>query len=384
METSPRIKAMWDLAILLHEQGQYGGALDCLRALEGLLPDNPALLANLGVAFRDCGELVPAERYLRRACTIQPDDPAAHFNLALTLLRAGRLREGFHEYEWRWQLRQFAEQRRQFPQPLWNGEPLNGRRILIYSEQGAGDAIQFVRYAPLVRAAGGDPIVEALPHLERLFSWIDGGYPIVTALTRGVEFDVQCPLMGLPRRFATELESIPTPASFSIPGTVRAEWARRLRTGRMAVGVVWAGNPKHSGDKARSIPAYYLLPLARLPGVQYWSLQTGPSAADTPTGIANLAEELIDFGETAAVISGLDLVITVDTAVAHLAGSLGKPVWLLAAYASDWRWMLGREDTPWYPSMRIFRQKRPGEWRGVMDRVASELEVWIPERIGRS
>jgi hypothetical protein len=268
---------------------------------------------------------------------------------------------------------QFAPQRRRFAQPLWRGEPLDGRQILIYGEQGAGDAIQFVRYAPLVRNAGGVVILEVLPHVERLMSWLEGGYPVVNALSAGVEFDVQCPMMSLPQRFGTELDSIPPPARFSIPADMRAKWAARLRTGRMGVGVVWATNPSYLNNAARSVPARYFLPLTRQSGIQCWSLQVGPGAADTPDGMVNLSEELIDFAETAAAISELDLVITVDTAVAHLAGSLGKPVWLLLPYTSDWRWMLDHEDTPWYPGMRLFRQRRPGEWGDVVERVTREL-----------
>jgi tetratricopeptide (TPR) repeat protein len=380
MGTSAGIEALWDQAIRLHDQSRYGDALDCLRSLEKRLPNHPALLANLGVVYRDSGDLIRAEHYLRRACAARPNDPTAHFNLALTLLRAGRLREGFREYEWRWRVKQFAEQRREFSQPLWRGEPLNGRRILLHGEQGAGDTIQFVRYAPMVRSAGGEVIIEVLSHLERLLGWMDGAYRIVNALSAGVEFDVQCPLMSLPQRFGTELDSIPAPAHFSIPTAMQARWAERVQTGLTNAGVVWAGNPKRYKDEVRSLPGCYLLPLTRLTGVQWWSLQAGPAVAQTPDGMVNLAEELTDFGETAAAISALDLVITVDTAVAHLAGSLSKPVWLLLPYTSDWRWMLGREDTPWYCSVKLFRQKRPGEWGEVIERVASALEFWIPER----
>jgi len=368
-----------DLAIRLHGQSRYGDALDCLHIVEARMPNHPALLANLGVVYRDSGDLVRAEQYLRRACAARPNDPAAHFNLALTLLRAGRLQEGFRQYEWRWRVKQFREQWREFSQPLWRGEPLTGRRILLHGEQGAGDTIQFVRYAPMVRGAGAEVIIEALPHLERFLGWMDGAYRIVNALSTGVEFDVQCPLMSLPQRFGTELDSIPAPACFSIPAALRAKWAERVQTGRMNAGVVWAGNPRRYGDGDRSLPAHYLLPLTRASGVQCWSLQVGPAAADTPDGMVNLAQELTDFGETAGAISALDLVITVDTAVAHLAGSLSKPVWLLLPYTSDWRWMLGCEGTPWYPSVKIFRQKSPGEWGEVMERVASALEAWGPE-----
>ena len=375
MRTPTEIEALWDRAIALHGQGQYRDALDCLRTLEAALPNNPQLVSNLGVAYRDSGDLARAEQYFRRLCAAQPDDPAAHFNLAVTLLRAGQLREGFQEYEWRWQVAQFAPQRREFSQPLWRGEPLDGRRILIYSEQGAGDGIQFARYAPLVRNAGGTVILEVLPHLERLMSWLEGGYPIVNALTTGVEFDVQCPLMSLPQRFATALDSVPPPARFSIPAPLGDKWAARLHTGRMKVGVVWTSNPSYPSNSARAVPAREFLRLTCLPEVQCWSLQVGPVAADTPEGMADLSRELIDFAETAAVISALDLVITIDTAVAHLAGSLGKPVWLLLPYAADWRWMLDREDTPWYPTMRLFRQRRPGEWSDVLDRVVRDLRL---------
>jgi tetratricopeptide (TPR) repeat protein len=379
MERPTGTQALWDLAATLYSQSQFGAALDCLRILESRMPRNPGLWANLGVVHRDSGDLIRAEHYLRRACGAQPKDPAAHYNLALTLLRAGRLKEGFEEYEWRWQVEQFAGQLRRFSQPLWRGEPLNGRRILIYGEQGAGDGIQFVRYAPLVRDAGGDVVVEVLPHLERLVSWMEGAYPVVNALSTGVEFDLQCPFMSLPQRFGTELESIPAPARFSIPPAMQDKWAERLRTERKNAGVVWAGNPRRYHDEARSLPACRLLPLTGLSGIQCWSLQVGPAAADAPAGVLNLAEELRDFGETAAVISILDLVITVDTAVAHLAGSLNKPTWLLLPYTSDWRWLMDRADSPWYPSLRIFRQQRPLEWGDVIERVASELESWTPD-----
>ena len=180
--------------------------------------------------------------------------------------------------------------------------------------------------------------------------------------------------MSLPQRFGTALDSIPAPACFSIPAEMKARWAATSADGA-GKRRSWFGRGIQSTltTRARSLPAHRLLPLTRLPGIQCWSLQVGSAAADTPGGMVNLAEELTDFAETAAAISGLDLIVTVDTAVAHLAGSLGKPVWLLLAYAADWRWMLDREDSPWYPSMRIFRQKRPGEWGDVIAHVTSEM-----------
>jgi hypothetical protein len=374
MNPSAELKSLWDRAVALFGECRYAESLACWHKLKAHLPDNPQLLSNLGLVYRDSGDLPRAEQYFRQLCDARPGDAAAHFNLAITLLRAGRLREGFAEYEWRWQVAQFAPQVRRFAQPLWRGEPLAGCRILIYGEQGAGDGIQFARYAPLVRKAGGEVILEVLPQLERLMSWMEGGYPVVNALSTGVEFDLQCPMMSLPHRFATELNSIPPPARFSIPAELKAKWAARLRTGRMGVGVVWTANPQHLNNGMRSVPPESFLPLTNRPGVQCWSLQVGSGAAHTPAGMVSLSEDLVDFGETAAVIGELDLVITVDTAVAHVAGSLGKAVWLLLPYANDWRWLMDREDTPWYPTMRLFRQNRPGDWRDVMERIMDELK----------
>jgi hypothetical protein len=369
MKTPAEIRALWNRALALHGEARYAEALERLTELESSMPGDPRLLSNLGVICRDSGDLVRAESYLRQACALRPDDTSIHFNLAVTLLRAGRLAEGFREYEWRWQVAQFAGQRREFPQPLWRGEPLEGRRILLYGEQGAGDAIQFARYASLVRNAGGGVILDVLPHLERLFTWLEGGYRVSSELP----FELQCPLMSLPHRFGTEIDNIPRPARFLVPESLSSQWAMRLDGGRMNVGLVWAANPAYPGNAARSLPAECLLPIARRPGIQCWSLQVGPASVETPEGVTDLSKDLTDFAETAAVISALDLVVTVDTAVAHLAASFGKPTWLLLAYACDWRWLLEREDTPWYPTMRLFRQKRPGEWGDVIARVASEL-----------
>jgi hypothetical protein len=383
-----QLRARWNAAIALYQDGRYADALARLEALRAHLPHDLVLLANLGVVSRDLGDLGRAERCLRAVCEQRPEDAAAHYNLALTLLRAGQLREGFAEYEWRWRLKEFAPQRREIAAPVWDGGPLGGRRILLYGEQGAGDTIQFVRYAPLVAAAGsGEVILEVLPHLERLMSWMDGGYRIVNALTERVGFDVQCALMSLPHRFSTGLDSIPPPARFRIPPGARDRWRARFAPGVRNIGVVWAGNPLNPNDAFRSIPPELFAPLAGLPGIRCFCLQVGADAAG-PTapavvsvpGVEPLAGELADFANTAAAISCLDLVIAADTAVAHLAGSLSIPVWLLTAYASDWRWLLDREDSPWYSSLRIFRQKAPGDWAEVLARVAAEAARFVSAR----
>jgi hypothetical protein len=375
------IQTVWDHSAKLYQLGFFEDAAHWMRRLESLRPRDLHLLANLGIMLRDAGDLAASEEYLRRAIALQPGNAVVHYNLALTLLRAGKFQAGFEEYEWRWQIDAFQAQCRQFAQPTWDGRPLEGQRILLYGEQGAGDGIQFMRYAPLVRAAGGQVILEVLPPLERLTTWMEGGYETVTALTPGVTYDWQCPLMSLPHRFATTLDSIPPPARYAIPPEVQARWMARIQPGGLRVGVAWAGNPKHMNDRWRSAPLPLFLHLLEVPGVRLFSLQMG-RATEELTGVAqpvmNLRGEIADYGDTAAAIAALDLVITVDTSVAHLAGSLGTPVWNLVAYASDWRWQLAREDTPWYPSMRIFRQERSSDWRGVLDRVLAELCLRAP------
>ena len=377
-----RVQELWNRGAAMYNLGRYREAVRWMRELEPLRPRDVHLLANLGIMLRDAGELAASEEYFRRACAIEPDNAAVHYNLALTLLRAGQYREGFREHEWRWRSSAFQAQCRQFARPAWDGRPLAGQRILLYGEQGAGDNLQFMRYAPLVRAAGGQVVLEVLPPLERLTRWMEGGYETVTALTPGAEYEWQCPLMSLPHLFGTEIGALPPPARFEIPREVRERWAARIPPGGLRVGMVWAGNPKHMNDRWRSVPLAYLLRLLEAREARLFSLQMGGAAEELAAGIArqvvDLRPEIGDYGDTAAAIAALDLVITVDTSVAHLAGSLGKPVWNLVAYASDWRWQMEREDTPWYPSMRIFRQKRPGDWGGVMDRVVSELRLRTP------
>jgi hypothetical protein len=376
-QPAPDLPALWQRATELHGQGAYAEALAIMHTVEARLPGSLAVLSGLGVVYRDGGDLDRALDYLRRAVALQPEDAAAHFHLAVALLRAGIWHEGFREYEWRWRVEQFAAQRRKFDVPEWTGKPLAGRRILLHGEQGAGDAIQFVRYARLVRAAGGEVLIEILPHLERLMSWLDGGFPVSTILAPASGYSLHCPLMSLPQRLGTEIYSVPPPARFRIPPASAERWAKRLGGAARNVGLVWSANPAYYNNAARSLPANLLAPLVRLPGVRFWSLQVGSAACEIPEGITDLSAELTDFAETAAVLSQLNLVITVDTAVAHLAGSLGVPTWLLLHYASDWRWLLGRDDTPWYPGMRLLRQPAPGAWNEVAARVESQLRYWV-------
>jgi len=365
-------------ALALRALGRCHDALECLRRAEALLPQDASTMINLAGVLLDLGKLPEARSYLERACVLAPEDHAAHYNLGLALLLGGNYQDGFREYESRWSIRQNAGSSPNLPQPLWDGSDLNGRRILLHTEQGAGDAIQFVRYVDFVRSRGGQVILLAPASLSRLMSWLPRCE--VTTLEAALPpADFRCPLMSLPRLAGTDLETIPPPAQFVIPEAMKQKWTAKLgpAPGTKA-GIVWAGNPGHNNDRNRSLPCRLFAPLLELPRVDWFSLQVGPAAAQLAEPaiqgrIRNLAPELTDYAETAAAISQLDLVITADTSVAHLAGSLGTPVWMLTPFAPDWRWLLERSDSPWYPGMRLFRQKVAGDWEGVMRAVGVAL-----------
>jgi len=373
----PRILESRGLA--LKALARYQDALQCLQKAQALLPQDPETMINLAGVLLDLGRLPESRRYLERACIIDPGNAAAHYNLGLALLLAGDYREGFSQYEGRWAIRQVGKRAPNLPQPLWDGSELAGRRILLHAEQGAGDTIQFVRYASFVRARGGRVVLRVPASLGRLLGWL-GDYEIVTLNNPLPAFDVQCPLLSLPRLAATDKDSIPPPAQFFVPSQMKQKWSELLgkKTGTR-VGIVWAGAAAHRNDRNRSLACRLFAPLMEIPRVQWFSLQAGPAVTQLgesgmQDNIRDLAPELTDYAETAAAISQLDLVITADTSVAHLAGSLGNPVWMLTPFAPDWRWQLAREDSPWYPSMRLFRQRAAGDWENVMRSVAAALK----------
>jgi Flp pilus assembly protein TadD len=368
-------------ALALKALGRCQEALECLRHLETLLPPDANTMMNLAGVLLDLGRLPEARSYLERACALDPGSAAAHYNLGIALLLAGEYREGFREYESRWGIKQ-AGPPRVFPRPAWDGSELQGRRILLHAEQGAGDAIQFVRYADFVRARGGRVILLVRSPLVRLMSWL----PDCEIAAFDVPFpahDLHCPLLSLPRLAGTDKDTIPPPIRFAVPAEMKRKWSEILgeKTG-MRVGIVWAGAPAHRNDRNRSFACRQFAPLLDIPQVEWYSLQVGPATAQLAEPgiqgkVRDLAPELTDYAETAAAISLLDLVIAADTSVAHLAGSLGKPVWVLIPFAPDWRWMLERDDSPWYPGMRLFRQPVANDWESVMQSVASAL----PQRL---
>jgi len=300
------------------------------------------------------------------------------------LLLQGDFKRGWQEHEWRWKCRDYPSPQRNFAQPLWDGSALERRTLLLHTEQGLGDAIQFIRYLPLVAQRGGKIIIECQAELRRLFQTMLEKCPIVVRGDPLPAFDLHCPLLSLPLIFGTTLENIPQTVPYLHADAQDVKkWRERLdeHSPHLKMGLVWAGSPTNKNDRSRSIKLQSLAPLGQVPGVRLLSLQKGAAAAEAKTPpmgmeLVDYTQELTDFADTAALIANLDLLISVDTAVVHLAGAMGKLVWTLLPFSPDWRWLLERENSPWYPTMRLFRQQVIGDWDNVITRVASALQLW--------
>jgi Flp pilus assembly protein TadD len=377
------VKVHSNLGSALRDNGQLDEAIAACRQALQLDPDYADAYCNLGRALCDKGLLDQSIAASQQAIRLAPNHAESHWNYALSLLLQGDFARGWPEYEWRWQTKRSSWPRRNFTQPQWDGQNLNGQAILLHAEQGIGDTIHFVRYAPLVARRGGRVIVRCQPDLARLFKSSPGLGQIIASNEPVPPFDVYCPLLSLPLVFKTDLQSIPASVPYLKADDQLIEaWKRRLDAApnRFRVGLVWAGNPGFKGDRMRSLTLETLAPFAAVPGVTFFSLQKG-SACDQanhpPRGmqLTNLGRELKDFADTAAVMSLMDLIVTTDTSMPHLAGALGRPVWLMLQFVPDFRWMLQREDCPWYPTMRLFRQRSLGDWPDVIRRVAQSLTV---------
>ncbi len=341
-----------------------------LRRAVALDPALPEAHASLGFVLTSLGRLHEAAAACDAAIRLRPDFARAYWNRSFARLLAGDFAAGWEDYEWRRRDPHFAAAQPRLPGREWQGEPLAGRRLLVLASQGLGDTIQFARFLPelanraeTVTLACAAPLVRLLAQLP--VSVIDRDPPLPV-------HDLWVDQMSLPRLLGIRPDSIPAASSYLVAAGAAPV---RDRSRRPLVGLVWAGNPAHSNDARRSIPLAALAPLITLPGIAFASLQVGPAAAQIEArfGIPDASPYLRDFAATARLISRLDLVISVDTATAHLAGALGKPVWLMLPYAPDWRWMAGRCDSPWYASARLFRQSRPGDWDGVVARIAEAL-----------
>jgi Flp pilus assembly protein TadD len=363
-----------NLANALREIDRVDEAASAYQQGIRLDPAGPESHRNLGVALVEKGTLAEAMAAYDQALRLNPDSPETRTNRSLLLLLKGDFKQGWREYEWRWRTPDFLASGREFPQPVWKGEELHGRRVLLHPEQGMGDIIQFIRYAPLIVERGGHPILRCPPDLSRVMRSMPELE--LAAPDAAIETDLHCPILGLPLAFGTDIDSIPRQVPYLHADPALAEvWKNRVALpDRRRVGLVWAGRAAHKNDRRRSMTLKQLAPLAEMREAQFFSLQKGDAAAQAaapPAGmeLIDLTADLHDFADTAALIANLDLVITVDTSVAHLAGAMGRPVWVLLPFNPDWRWMLEREDSPWYPTLRLFRQKTPGDWAGVVERV---------------
>jgi tetratricopeptide (TPR) repeat protein len=361
--------------------GRFDDAERCYREALRIDPRYVEAHNNLGSCFKERGRLEEALAYYQVALWHDPKSPSTRYNRSLALLQSGDWAEGWKEYEQRWKRKGVKE--RAFRQPRWDGSPLDGKTVLLWCEQGLGDAVHFVRYAAPVKAKGGRVALECPGFMVPLFSSCPGIDQLVAEGSELPDFDVQAPLMSLPMLLGTTLDGVPAGAPYlsAEPGRVEKWKARLDAIPGFKVGVAWQGNPHFSWDCWRSFPLEALAPLAAVEGVRLFSLQKGPGAEQARGLKGRFAVEGLDgldaeggaFLDTAAVMTCLDLVVTADTAAAHLAGALGAPAWVALSATADWRWLLGREDTPWYPTLRLFRQKTLGEWSEVFMRMAAEL-----------
>jgi tetratricopeptide (TPR) repeat protein len=375
-----------NLAAVLRQTGAWDEAEALLRRTLCLDPAYADAYNNLGILEADRRRLGPAVTAYRRALRLAPGHAKAHFNLGLALLTQGALAEGWAEHEWRFKGGGRHSTPRPFRRPLWQGESLAGRRLLLHAEQGFGDSLQFLRFAQPLAATGATVLVEVPPALVRLAKTVPGVAQVVASGDDLPAFDRHLPMLSLPHLLGVTLTTIPaqTPYLSADPQAV-AMWRQRLAPcPRPWVGLVWAGDPRpddpfaNAIDRRRSIGLTVMAPLLALEGVTFVSLQKGAPAAQT----ALLAEgqrlldwtgELTDFADTAALTQALDLVITVDTAVAHLAGALNRPVWIASRFDGCWRWLEDRDDSPWYPTARLYRQTAPGPWDQVVASMAADL-----------
>ena len=332
---------------------------------------------NLGVFYKEKGEFEEALTHFDRAIEIDKNFYDARWNRSLVLLLLGRFKEGWEEYEYRFKKKSPTDSRI-FNKPKWNGEQLSGKRILIVSEQGFGDNIQFIRYAKLIKEKEAYVILECRKELVPLFKQMPEIDEIVEKKANAVpkiDFDFYIHLMSLPRMFNTEISTIPNKISYLKTDKILVDkFSKIIRSDKFKIGIVWAGNPKQEDDWKRSVAFDKFRILLGISGIEFFSLQKEIIDDEIEDlEITDLSEYLYDFADTAAIIENLDLVISVDTSVAHLAGALGKPTWILLSHIPDWRWMLNRNDSPWYPSTRLFRQPKPGDWDSVFREVEDEL-----------
>jgi tetratricopeptide (TPR) repeat protein len=378
-----------NLAVTLRSLGRHREALHAFEAALARDPHFPAAETGRGIVLAELARYEESVSAFDRALAIDPNDAGAHFNRGLSLLTLERWDEAWPEYEWRWRLADNPSKPRDFPQPEWDGRRLAGERVLLHAEQGVGDTFQFVRYASLAKGQGARVIVECQANVKRLLARSPG---IDLLFARGESlpvFDFHVPLMSLPRIFATQPDSIPAAPRYIIadPEDITARNSQLAELARPRIGILWQGNLHNKSLRNRSTELLLWAAILQHREAAFISLQTDPGrwqlanidSAHRPFDSFKQAPPL-DFADTAAIIAELDLVISIDTAVAHLAGAMGRPSWVLLPFAADWRWGREGDTTSWYPSMRLFRQRRPGDWIEVMQRVETALRGFLHDK----
>jgi FKBP-type peptidyl-prolyl cis-trans isomerase 2 len=378
-------EAHHNLGLAYKDKGQFDEAIICFQRVLQLQPDHANAYYNLGNTIVAKGQFTEAMKCYQKALEINPGHADAYWSMGLMHLRLGNFNDGWKAYEKRWELKDVMVKPR-FEQPEWNGQGIDGRTILLYAEQGFGDTIQFIRYVPFLAERGANVVVECQQELVSLLIKTEGASQIIAKGDQHPDFDMHYPLLSLPLMFGTTIGTIPSkiPYVYTDPALVQ-QWRGKIGpdNASLKVGLVWAGNPKLKFGHNRSCSLSIFAPLADRNDITFYSLQVGDAsgqAKDPPTGmrLIDYTREIKDFAATAALIRHLDLIISVDTAVAHLAGALGKTVWTLIPFVPDWRWMLDREDSPWYPTMRLFRQSSPGDWESVILRIKETLNEIFP------
>jgi tetratricopeptide (TPR) repeat protein len=382
LEVEPQSSRSYDnLGSALASKGLLEEAEAAYRRGLNISPSDVEIYCNLGHIFYFKGQWNKAQSVYQAILNQEPDNAQAHWSMALILLTLGEYEKGWSHYEWRWRVKEL-HMRLRTEAPRWNGSDLGGRKILLHNEQGFGDTIQFVRYIPEVTRRGGKVILACQPELFSLLK----DFPGIERCIRNdeptppgtVEHHVVCPLLSLPGVLRTTAKNIPADIPYLSADAEKEQfWKERLAgEKRLKIGVAWAGRPGHPNDHNRSLSFSRLAPLMGAADVRWISLQFGAAAgqaANSPIDLTDWTEELKDFSDTAALIANLDLVIAADTAVVHLAGAMGKRAWVLLPFIPDWRWMLKRSDSPWYPTLRLFRQTRIGDWTGPVEQAAEAL-----------
>jgi tetratricopeptide (TPR) repeat protein len=366
------------------EMAEFDKAIKCFSTLLTMSPDYSEAHNNLGIAFRETSQFAEALESFKRALHLNPDFEEAHQNLSALYLLLGNFQDGWREYRWFWNQRGPYHE---LQKPLWDGSDIRGQTILLHAGAGFGDTIQFIRYVPMIKGRGASIIVGCQKEIGTLLKGVGGIDQIVIEGERIPHFDIQSSMFRLPIIFETTINNIPDRVPYiTVNPQLISKWRDVFLNKRaFKIGLTWAGGHRIGMYRYRVCPSELFSCLSDLKNVVFYSLQVGIHKDEIQSlprdlNLIDLTAEIKDFSDTAALIENLDVVISVDTSVAHLAGALGKPVWTLLPQVPDWRWMLNRADSPWYPTMRLFRQPSPGDWNSVISKLHDELEKIIMEK----